>query len=268
MRNNLNTPFASLEKAIGILSLFDFESQALSAREISKKVNIPLSTTYKYLDIFLKKGFLSKDVANKTFYVGLTIFKMGVLAAEKISLYDVAFPFMKSLNKQSGETVILTVIHDMEALCVDVIESPRMVRLTIKKGTTLPLHAGASEKILLAYQDESFIDAVNENKGLVKFNKNTITDPEQLKRELKLIRSRGFTQSDAEIDLEAAAIASPIFDQKGKVVAGLTAAGPKDRILGKKRHDLVNMVIETARKISNELGYVKVQGKALVVETL
>jgi DNA-binding IclR family transcriptional regulator len=262
MRNLMGKPFASLERAIDILSLFDSEHQGFSAQDVSEKLGMPLSTTYKYLDIFLKKGFLSKDVHAKKFSLGPTIFKMGVLAAEKVSFANVALPYMNSLSEKSGETVILTVIYGMEALCVDAIESPKMVRLTIKKGATLPLHAGASQKILLAYQDESFIDTLIESKGFVKLNENTITDPQQLKKELELIRVQGFTQSDSEVDAGAAAIAAPIFNQKGGVAAGLTVAGPSGRILGENRPKFIGMVTDSAQRISFELGYVEIQKKA------
>jgi len=257
MRIAMARPFASLKKAIDILSLFDSEHQGFSAHEISKKSDMPLSTTYKYLDIFLKNGFLSKNVRTKKIFLGLTIFKMGLLAAEQISFVDVSVPFMDSLSKRSRETVILTVINGMEALCVDAIESPRMLRLTVKKGGTLPLHAGASQKILLAYQDKSFIDAVIERKGLVRINENTITDPEQLRSELELIRNKGFTESDLEVDSGAGAVAAPIFDHTGRLVAGLTIAGPAERILGENRQKLIDMVTDSARRISFELGHVK-----------
>ena len=68
--------FTSLEKAIDILNNFYTANQAFSAQEISSQLSIPLSTTYKYLDVLLKKGFLSKDPDTKKFFLGLTIFKM------------------------------------------------------------------------------------------------------------------------------------------------------------------------------------------------
>jgi len=253
----MSNPFASLEKAIAILTLCESEHRGLSAQEISQKLGMPLSTTYKYLDIFLRNNFLSKDERTKKFFFGMMIFKMGNLAAERISIVNIARPHMIMLSRQCKETVLLTVIHDMEALCVESIESPRMVRLSIRKGATLPLHAGSSQKILLAYQDEYFIDTLIENKGLVRFNENTITDPEKLERELELIRRQGFTESDSEIDPGAGSVAAPIFGFNGSITAGLTVAGPTDRIFGENREMLIDAVTDYAQKISFELGYVK-----------
>jgi len=257
MRNNMGKPFASIEKAIDILSLFETNHQGLLAHEISQKLGIPLSTTYKYLDIFLRKEFLSKDAQTKKIYLGLSIFKMGNRAAERFSISHIAFPYMNALSLETRETVILSAIYGMEALCIESIESPRRVILTVKKGASLPLYAGSSAKVLLAYQDESFIDAVIK-KGLEKLGENTITDPEQLKKELALIREQGFTQSNSEVDPGAGSVGAPIFDHNGGIAASLTVVGPTDRILqGETREVLISMVTDIAQKISRELGHVK-----------
>ena len=251
----MEKPFSSLEKAIDILTYFCSENQAFSAQEISGQLSIPLSTTYKYIDVLLKKGFLSKNPDTKKIFLGLTIFKMGNLVAAKIKPIDVALRHMNDLANLSGETVTLTMMHGWESLCVEKIESPRRIKLSVAMGDTLPLHAGGSSKILLAYQDEAFVDAMIQNVGLVALTENTITDPVRLKNELKLIRSRGFAYSDSEVDYGARAAAAPVFDSKGRMAAGITVAGPRDRINDEKVKQLINMVTECSAKISCDLGH-------------
>jgi DNA-binding IclR family transcriptional regulator len=122
-------------------------------------------------------------------------------------------------------------------------------------GDTLPLHAGASSRILLAHQDDAFVDAMIKNVGLVALTENTITDPVRLKNELKLIRSQGFAYSDSEVDYGARATAAPVFDSKGRIAAGITVAGPRDRINDEKVKQLIDMVTECSAKISYDLGH-------------
>lgn len=247
--------FSSIDRAIDILRMFDIRNQELSALEISNKLGIPLSTTYKYLETLLKKGFVSKDPGAKKYSLGLSIFRMGIVAAAKISYIDITFPHMISLAKECGETVILTIISGWEALCVEEIESARLVKLSVKQWATLPLYAGASSKILLAYQDDSFIDALIENTGLKRLNENTITDPVKLKKELSSIRDKGFAMSTSEVDSGAGAIAAPIFDHKRKLVAGISIAGPVERIFTEDNQKLIDMVTASAQKISFDVGY-------------
>jgi DNA-binding IclR family transcriptional regulator len=94
-----------------------------------------------------------------------------------------------------------------------------------------------------------------QNVGLVALTENTITDPVRLKNELKLIRSRGFAYSDSEVDYGARAAAAPVFDSKGRMAAGITVAGPRDRINDEKVKQLINMVTECSAKISCDLGH-------------
>jgi DNA-binding IclR family transcriptional regulator len=252
----MDKPFSSLEKAIDILSYFYSENKAFSALDISGRLSIPLSTTYKYLDVLLKKGFLSKDPDTKKFFLGLTLFKMGNLVAAKIKPIDAALRHMNDLARLSGETVTLTVMHGWESLCVEKIESSRRIKLSVTMGDTLPLHAGGSSKILLAYQDDAFVDAMIKNVGLAALTENTITDPDHLKNELKQIRSQGFAYSDSEVDYGARAAAAPVFDSRGRLAAGIAVAGPRDRINDETAQNLIKSVKESAGKISFDLGYI------------
>ncbi len=124
-----------------------------------------------------------------------------------------------------------------------------------EKGRSIPLNAGASQMILLAYQEDYFIDAMIEDIGLPTFTDNTITSPEQLKRGLNSIKKQGFAFSDGEYESGAAAVSAPIFDHKGKVVAGISIVGPRERITGENRLQLIDLVQGSARKISGDLGY-------------
>lgn len=247
--------FTSIDRAIDILGMFDIRNQELSALEISKQLSIPLSTTYKYLDTLLKKGFISKDPGAKKYSLGLSIFKMGIVAAAKISYVDITFPHMSTLAKKCGETVILTVISGWGALCVGEIESQRLVKLSVKQWATLPLYAGASSKILLAHQNDTFVDALIENTGLKRLNENTITDPVYLKKELSSIRDKGFAMSTSEVDSGAGAIAAPIFNHTKKLVAGISVAGPEERLFSEDNQKMIDMVKASAQKISFDMGY-------------
>ena len=247
--------FGSLEKAIDILCLFESEHLELSAQEIADSLSIPLSTTYKYLQVFKNKQFLSKNEQTNQFYLGLKILQLGLFAAKKTSVMKIASPYLKLLTDQSLETAVLTVIDGQNAICVDIIESPRAVKFLTAKGNTMPLYAGSPGKTLLAFKDPSFIDNFIETTGLPKLNKNTITDGEQLKNELAVIRKQGFGESDSEYEVDVCSVAAPIFDYKGQINASISVAGPAERIFRENKQSLIDLVKEYAQKISSELGY-------------
>ena len=127
--------------------------------------------------------------------------------------------------------------------------------MSLEQGSSLPLHAGVSAKILLAYKKDSFVTDMFENVGLFMFTENTITDLNQLRKELKKIREQGYAFSNSEVDLMVRAISAPIFDYKGNIVAGISVAGPADRLGDEYVPEVIDIVKDSARKISYDLGY-------------
>lgn len=247
--------FKSLEKAMDILCLFDAEHTELSAQEISHRMNMRPSSTYRYLDVMLRKGFLAKDITRTKYKLGLTIFKLGNLAGSGMRLVDVALPHMKKLADTSRESILLTVLSDHESICLEKIEAQQMIKLSMERGSSLPLHAAASSRILLAFQDDAFVDDWVAKYGLAKLTENTITDLALLKAELQKTRDQGYTLSIGEADTGAAAVAAPIFDHRAKIAGGLTIAGPVERIKPQSVSKLAAMVISAALNISHDLGY-------------
>ena len=250
-----NKTFASLEKALDIMTLFDLDCASFTVQEISKQLNIPLSTTYKYVDVLVKRGLLAKKPGSKQIGLGLMIFRLGSIFAAGFDLIDTAIPHMQSLMKRSGETILLTAIEGWNAICLERMEPQRLIKLSLDRGRTLPLHAGASSRVLLAFQNDEFITEYIKAKGLQTLTGNTLVKRNQLIAELQSTRERGYALSNSEVDEGAKAVAAPIFDHSGMLLAGITIAGPSERIDKKGLSGLIDYVCASARDISNDIGY-------------
>jgi len=119
----------------------------------------------------------------------------------------------------------------------------------------LPLHTGASSKILLAHQDDGYIDTYLKNNSLTAFTDRSITDAKALEEELKSIRKQGYSVSDSEVDDNACAISVPLLDQRGRLIAGLTVAGPSDRFTDQTIVQFINLLKSYVKNISRDLGW-------------
>lgn len=251
--------FGTLEKAVDILCLFDSRHQELSAQEIAQRLGMPLSTAYKYLQVFHNKRFLSRDDHSNKYFLGLTILKLGLLATEKLSMLEIAAPYLKTLADRSLETALLTILDGMHVVCVDVIESPRAIKFITGRGSVMPLYAGSPGKAVLAFKDSSFIDEVITSTGLARLNRNTITGGDQLKSELSKIKIKGYSESDSEIESDVCSLAAPIFDYKNQVIGSIVVAGPADRIFKDNKYTLIDLVKQCAKNISSEIGHSRSQ---------
>ena len=245
----------SLHKALDILFCFGFDQKVLSAQAISERLNIPLSTTYRYLAILLERGFLDRTPDTRKYKLGLMLFQLGNIVSSKIKFVDIVMPHMISLSSLSGETVLLSVLNGSKALCIEKVEPNKLIKMSIERGSSFPLYAASSGKLLLAYQNDSFIDSILQKVLFTKFTDYTITDPILLKKELKDIREQGFAISDQEVELGARSISAPVIDHKGKVIAALSIAGPSERIKSENIPPLTQMVKDTSKKASYDLIY-------------
>lgn len=250
-----DSSLTSLEKAIDIIDLFGLDDPSFTVKEISECLNIPLSTTYKYIDVLLKRGLLARKKNSKKIGIGLMIFRLGGIYAAGFDLIDAAIPHMMSLMEKSGETVLLTAIEGWNAICLERKEPQRLIKLSVEHGRKLPLHVGASSKVLLAFQNDKFIAEYIRHQDLVCVTDNTITEREKLIAEIKLTRERGYAISDSEIDDDAKGIAAPILERNGNLLAGLTIAGPSERIDTHGLNKMIDYVCASAMKISNDIDY-------------
>jgi DNA-binding IclR family transcriptional regulator len=240
---------ASMEKALDILLLFNSDRQEMSATDISEAMGIPLSTTYKYLKALREKDFINKDNCSNHFHLGWTIFQIVNHHTDGRRISDIAYSEMRSLAANIGETILLTVISGQKALCLEKVDSSHLVKISHDRGSVRPLHSGASGKILLAFQASDFISAYcDRDFSLSSDQESTIY------QQLELIRRQGFAFSDSELDSGAVAVAAPVFNHTSRLVAGLTVAGPKDRMNKNKLGTWTQLVREKARIMSRSLG--------------
>jgi len=245
----------SLNRGLDLLACYDEKNESFRAQDFAARLDLPISTVYRYLEILTKHRFLHKNPLTKQYHLGTSIHRLGRLTGNESSLAQAALPFLENLAVQSRETVFLTILVNGESVCIKKIESLQRIRLTIEEGARQPLHAGASSRILLSYQTDVFIKQWIAANGLPRLTQNTICDEVELMNVLKLTRRQGYTISDSEVNEGSIAVAAPIMGPEGKLTAGLSLAGPRDRLNDEIRPDLINLVCKIAADISRELGF-------------
>lgn len=220
-----------LLRAFRALDLFTPEAPAWGMSEISAAIGLPKSTTSRILRMLEAHQYLVRDPETRKYRLGSGALSLGWRALETNDLRHVALPVMRRLARETEETVLLTVPSEdrLSSVCIERIESPRQVRLILEVGRRIPLHAGASSKILLAYFPPEDIERVIATCGLPRVYTHTITDPDQLRAHLAEIRERGYAVSCEETNEGAAGVAAPVLDGAGRIVAGLGIAGPMAR---------------------------------------
>lgn len=245
---------STADRTIDVLLLFNERQPVLSASEVSRQLGMPRSTTYRYLQTLRSYGFIEDDEAHGGIRLGPRVFQLARVARQGLGLSEVALPAMRRLAAQTGEAVLLTRRSGTQVVCVERVESEHPVRLSYERGHVLPLHAGASAKVILAFTPPAEVDGLLARVGpLPRFTDRTVTDPSTLREQLAEIRGAGYAVSHGEVDEGVLGIAAPILWADGRVAAGLSVAALAQRIRPEDVPQVVEAVVREAEGVSQRL---------------
>jgi DNA-binding IclR family transcriptional regulator len=165
----------------------------------------------------------------------------------------IARPVLVELAESSRETVHLAVLDADEVINIEQISGPHLVRDTNWVGRRTPLHCVANGKALLAFQPLSAIERTLAG-ALPRFTERTIVEPERLRAELARVRERGYAQALGEVEEGLHAVAAPVRDGTGAVVAAVSVSGPAYRVKANRIAELGALTVGAAAKIAARLG--------------
>lgn len=245
----------SVSRAVTILMLFK-DHDELGIANISKMLGIPKGTVHALVKTLAHHDFLEKNESTQKYRCGLEAFQLGMSFARRMDLRRIAAAELEKLCYKVDETVHMAVL--VNGMCVNVDRfSPNKPFLLIPQtGSAIPAHCTATGKVLLSQLSEDQLNAVIEKCGLVKYTEYTIDNINTLKTHLKQVREDGYAISDQEAIIGLTCIAVPIRDNSGSIVAAISIASDTQSVANdNKKNDYIQMISETAVKISSYLGY-------------
>ncbi len=249
------TSNSSLEKGLGLLAHFTSDHPVLTLAEISREAEMPKATVLRFLNALTHQGFLRKE-PNGSYRLGYRLIELGHRATEQLDLRAIALPYMKQLRDELDEAVQIAVIDGHEAVYLEKVECRQPVRLFTRSGRRAPLHAGACPRLLLAHAPAVLREYLLGPESVRRqYTETTPTAPDQLQALLEEVRREGYSLSYGELEPGSAALAVPLRDYTGEVVATLSVAGPAERFGPDRTPVIREAASRTAWAISRELGY-------------
>jgi DNA-binding IclR family transcriptional regulator len=240
----------SVDRTITVLEFIAHSKRGCSVSEISRSLALPKSSTFLVLATLVNRGYLKKNVETDKYYFGMNLVKLSRKVLANLDLRDIAKPFINSLMKKTGLVVHLAVLADTEAVLVDR-ASPRNSFVGADWiGRALDINCSGVGKALVAFLPEDQFNQLIGAKRLAKHNENTIVTIRSLKRDLALVRERGYALDDEEDELGLRCIGTPIFDGEHKTVAAVSVAGTTDDIPLDRVQALAVTLRQTADEIS------------------
>jgi len=249
----------TIERVSSLVDILSQSPRGISIRDLSAKVKLPKGTTHRLLSSLTYFGFVRQDPMTRNYLLGFKWIELGQLLLGQLDLRREAEPFLKDLAEKTKETVHLVFLDRNEIVYIDKVEADHGqggLRMASRIGLRNPAHSSAVGKVLLADLPEETLETFLRDKGLPWRTENTITEPNQLKEHLNLVKRQGYAIDDEENEKGIRCVGAPIYNETGKVVAAVSISGPAFRITKKViQEDLKKEVMEIALKISQRLGY-------------
>ena len=256
-RNNraAKARLSSVANSIRLLGSFSGEEDELGITTLATRLRLAKSTVHRLATTLTSSRFLEQNSETGKYRLGLALFELGALVRRRMDVANEARPKLRELLEKTGETVQLGIVDHFSVLYVYEMESRRAIRMAAAVGARAPLHCTAVGKVLLASQPQDYVKQVLDL-GLTSYTPKTITRRERVLAMLAEVSTRDYATDDEESEIGLRAIASPVRNHTGAVIAAVGMAAPVQRMNKKAMQTCVPDVLATAQAISARLGYV------------
>ena len=240
-----------LERTFALLDMLASQAEPVSLKEISERTGLHPSTAHRILNDLTLGRFVDRPHAG-SYRLGMRLLELGNLVKDRIDVREAALGPMRELHKLTHQAVNLSMRQGDEIIYVERSYSERSGMQVVRTvGGRAPLHLTSVGKLFLAHDEPARVRSYASRTGLTGHTRNSITDIHQLEKELATVRASGVARDDEELELGVRCMAAGIFDDQGKLLAGLSISAPADRL----EEGWLERVCATAQQISSALGY-------------
>jgi DNA-binding IclR family transcriptional regulator len=251
MRDRL---IGSVQRAGAILDLFSPEQQEWGTTEIADVLALSKSSVHALVASLIEIGLLTRT-PDRRFRLGHKLLGFGETVLAGTEVFAATRDMMNELMQRLGRSVYLAVRDGQHVVYINRLQGPSSVPASLgSAGPTLPMHASAAGKILLAHAPGAQIRLILDGRTLEQLTRKTITTEDALVTELKTVRRQGYAVSQGEYISELYCVAAPIHNHDNEVIAAIgNAATAAD--FDMNRGKMVREVMHAAQLASREQGW-------------
>jgi DNA-binding IclR family transcriptional regulator len=243
----------SVDRAVAILEILARDGEA-GVTEVARELGVHKSTASRLLAALDRRELVTQDAARGRYRLGVGLVRLAGAAGRGLDLVQESRPVCRALAQEVGETVNLAILSGRDALYLDQVAGPAALSPHNWAGQRIPLHATSDGKVLLAYLPEAEL-AECLAPPLARFTEHTITGAADFARLLDEVRRRGYATAVDELEAGLTAVAAPVRNAEGTVVASISASGPSFRIPADRIPALVASVRRATAEVSRRLGW-------------
>jgi DNA-binding IclR family transcriptional regulator len=252
MSNGGTASVQSVDRALSILEVLARVGTA-GVTEIAAELGVHKSTAFRLVSTLESHRLVEQAGDRGRYALGVGLLRLAGATTARLDLVQESRPVCRQLAAETGETVNLTVLAEHSALYLDQVAGSSALQSHNWVGQHIPLHATSNGKVLLSELEP---DKLEESLGsLSRFTSETITRKAKLREELTVVREQGYSVAVDELEVGLTAVAAPIRNAHGDVVASISVSGPTFRLTEERMESVVPQCVEAGVEISHRLGW-------------
>lgn len=236
---------------VRVLQVFSLFSQKTlwGVSEVAREMACTKHSAFQALDTLALEGYLVRDESGQRYQLShLALSFVG--EGESLDVRSLCQPYLVRLHKLTGESTFLSIIVGRYNVCIESIQTHGRTVGYSPLSAPIPLHAGAGSRLLLScLTDDEIRHYLRIASPLEKITPATITDPDELWREIELVRSRGYARGYEDYSIGANFLSFPVLGAAGRPLGAITIGGPTDRFT----HEAADEMIPTIQTVLDEL---------------
>ncbi|MBU3067784.1 IclR family transcriptional regulator [Nocardia sp. NEAU-G5] len=243
----------AVDNVLRLLALFN-ENPKIRVNEASRAMGLSRSTVHRMLTTLSFHQFVEQDEFSRAYQPGPALIDIGLAVLQNIEIRVVARNALLRLRDETGETVHLGLQRGAEVVYIDSVESEQTVRTGSRIGWTLPSHATAGGKAMLAQLDEGEFDKIYPDEALEPATAATVQSKSVLREQLEEIRRRGYAVNDGESEPDVGAVAAAVCDRDGRVRGAISVTAPRARTNAEWEREVGAAAMRTAKQLGASFG--------------
>lgn len=245
----------SAQRVLLIIDLLTENEDGLTFTELQQHLDVPRSSLHGLLSTLLAGRYLTQDPETRRYRIGLRLWEAGQSFVRAARLDTACIPVMKIARDTLNLTIQLAALDGIYNVYLEKVPSKQPVALVTEIGARLPAYATGLGKALLAHLPEDELHALLDDVTLKRFTSTTITDREELLKELRLTRERGYSRDVGEHTSGIFCIGVPIWDHRGRVVASASTSRLDFQAETVSEQQMIDVMRHAGAVMSRRLGY-------------
>ncbi|TGT65652.1 MULTISPECIES: IclR family transcriptional regulator [unclassified Mesorhizobium] len=245
----------SVHLAFEVLEAVAFEPGEIGVSELANKLQTTKGTVFRHLQTLVDRGYLIQNASTQRYRVGARAYLIGRAAAERVDIIAGSQDAMRSLRDETGETVVVSSLSNRGNIVMNTMIGKSSLEIGVRVGSILEPHATAQGKAVLAFDTQGLAKQLR-RRGLAGLTPHTVTDFDELERQLEAVRAQGYATAAEEMLLGISALAAPVMDGSGKTAGSIAIVGSIQNIGRQPTPEQIEAVLRAAQRVSWNLGYV------------